>query len=219
MSEKVEKLLLKDFSTKDTALESMTGKNQGSTASSESMETEDLSRRTEGFAMRIYYAVEFVYLSKKRYCVWYSFDDCGFAVKDDQVLCFDDVSSLKSYCHEHQITIDDDGGDLDSYNVGTILDWLGGKIPGFDYQILLNFWNITTDIAESVSVDFYGDTDGLVLDVYKKVFYANNLPILKGDGEDFIPTWDEEELLELKKVMQDAVRIVCKFCFQAEIGS
>jgi hypothetical protein len=195
----------------------MTGKNQGSTTNFENMETEVLSKRTERSAIRIYYAIEFVYLSKKRYCVWYSSDNCGFVVKDNQVLCFDDVSSLKSYCYGHQIAIDDDGGDLDSFNAGTILDWLGGKILGFDYQNLLNFWNITTDIAKSVSVNFYGDTDGLVLDVYDKVFYANNLPILKGDGEDFIPTWDEEELLELKKVMRDAVRIVCKFCFQVEI--
>jgi hypothetical protein len=167
--------------------------------------------------MRVYCAVEFVYLNKKQYCVWYSFDDCGFVVKDNQVLCFDDVSSLKSYCYEHEIDIYDDDDDLDSYDVGAILDWLVGKIPGFDYQILLNFWNIAIDIAESVSADFYGNTEGIVLDVYRKVFYANNLPILKKDGEDFIPTWDEEELLELKKVMQDAVRIVCKFCLQMEI--
>ena len=164
--------------------------------------------------MRVYLAVEFVYLSKKRYCIWYPCEDSGFVVKDNQVLCFDDMNSLKAYCDEQKIELLEDDDGIDLYDVGTIVDWLDGKTIGFDYVNLLNFWNIAIDITESVSVDFYGNTDGLVVDVYNKVFYANNLPILRGDGEFFVPTWDEEELLELKKVMADAVRIVCKFCLQ-----
>jgi hypothetical protein len=167
--------------------------------------------------MRVYYIDKFVYKSEKRYCVWYSDEVDGFLVEDNQVLCFGDVDSLKSYCYEQKIELDDD--DVDSYDVGTIFDWLDEKTAGFDYVNLLNFWNVASDVAKSIAVDFYGDNNGIVLDIYNKIFYANNLPAMKGDHEDFIPTWDEEDLLELKKVMRDAVRIVCKFCLQAEIDS
>jgi hypothetical protein len=203
---------------RDMALETTRREGQASIVSLKNGATEALSKNG-GTVMRTYYVVNFVYLSKKQYCVWYTNDVDGLMVKGNQVLCFDDVNCLKSYCYEHKIELDLDDDYVDSYDTGTIFDWLNGKTPGFDYVNLLNFWNMTSDVAKSVSVDFYGDTNGIVLDVYRKVFYANNIPVLKKNGEDFIPIWEEEELLELKKVMQDAVRIVCKFCFQIEIDS
>jgi hypothetical protein len=172
--------------------------------------------------MRIYYAVEFVYSSKKRYCVWYTDEADGFLLQDNQVLGFSDMDSLKAYCHKQKLLLDlelEFGGNITSYDIDKALTWTAKEFPDFDYNAMLNFWNATSDVANSVSVNFYGDSDGIVLDVYRKVFYANNLPSIKKDREDFIPTWDEEELLELKKVMRDAVRIVCKYCLHTEVES
>ena len=122
---------------------------------------------------------------------------------------------LKDFCRQADCSV---SNDVAVYDADLISNWVKKKGKDVDCEELLNFWNITSDLARSANQAFYGDKDESVIDVYNKLFYGTNPASLKGDAEDYTPAWDEEDLSELRKVMEDCVRIVGKVTFWEKLG-
>jgi len=155
--------------------------------------------------MNEYYIVEFKTSEKSRFCIWYTNDVDGFVAEAQKVICFNSLQELKAFCCQAGYVL---SKDITVYNVDCITDWIKTKNKVVDCSKLLDFWNITSDFARSTNQAFYGDTDGLVLDVYNKLFFGTNPPTLKGVAENYTPDWDEEDLNVLKKVMGECIEIL-----------
>ncbi|MDF2511487.1 MAG: hypothetical protein K0S76_3047 [Herbinix sp.] len=66
-------------------------------------------------------------------------------------------------------------------------------------------------MAKSTNHDFLGDSKAIIIkNIYDKLFYGCNLLAIKGDGEDYFPTWDNEEIKTLQLVVDNGLGIILK---------
>lgn len=83
--------------------------------------------------------------------------------------------------------------------------WLRGGIGAVDPDAALMMWNITTDVAYSLAVQFR-DRGTLAGRCYDKLFAAN-LPWVYG-LDSYAPRWTPQELRVLRRVLNDAVHLL-----------
>ena len=160
--------------------------------------------------MKEYYPFLFSLSGKDYYCIWYSDDKDGFLVDVNRILKFENQQKLCRYAKENNLTFQDD---LTELSADIAVDWLKEESNNIDCKYFLDFWNIIGDLAYSVHESFYGYSENdLIISVYNKLFYGNNLPSIKGDGEDYYPTWSKDEVDVLIQVAKDGLRIV-NTCF------
>jgi hypothetical protein len=78
-----------------------------------------------------------------------------------------------------------------------------------DCDLILNFWNTIGDVAKSLGIEFYGNERNSILNtIYDKLFFGNNLPVVTPEGKSYHPLWEFGEIQEIRKVIQDGIRIV-----------
>lgn len=160
--------------------------------------------------MKEYYPFLFSLYSKDYYCIWYTDDKDGFLAGSNRILIFQSQQQLYFYAKENNLIFQDD---ITGLSVDIAVDWLKKESNNIDCKYFLDFWNIIGDLAYSVHDSFYGNGENdLIIKVYNKLFYGNNLPSIKGDGEDYYPTWSKEEVDVLILVVKDGLRIV-NTCF------
>lgn len=152
-----------------------------------------------------YYIVKFELDSKQLYCIWYTDDIDGFIVDQNTLIQFLSLDDLKQYCITNKIILN--SFEVSDTNIDYFIGWIQSPQKAVDCQLFLDFWNTMADLASSIQQDFLGNEDGIYLDIYNKLFYGNNLPAIKGDAEEYIPTWDSEDIDALSKVIEDGVRL------------
>ncbi len=92
--------------------------------------------------------------------------------------------------------------------------WLQKRKSEFDCEYLLSFWNIISDLAYSVGEIFYGDQDkDILIKIYDKLFYGNNLPSITPEGKKYFPEWEVDEIKEIAKVIEDGLKIVNTYIY------
>lgn len=158
-----------------------------------------------------YYIVAIKIWGKTFFCVWYTDVKDGFITKNNKLLSFADVFTLKKYCIQNNIKLS--SFDIILYDIDFFIDWVKNSNDEVDCIKFLDFWNITADVSDSLNLYFLGNENGIVLDLYNKLFYGNNLPAIRGDGELYIPTWDCEDILILTKIIKDAISIISESIF------
>lgn len=83
-----------------------------------------------------------------------------------------------------------------------------------DCRTFLNAWNFFDDLAglhnggESTYIQLSREASAC----YDKLFWGNNLLAITPSGERYVPTWNEEELAEMRRVMVESLRL-----FEAEL--
>ena len=151
------------------------------------------------------YIVEFTHNGKSRFCIWFTDEVDGFIIEQNEIISFSNIESATNYCYTRKMKV---GKDITTYDVDNILEIVNSNTPTVDCKSILDFWNIVMDVTSSVSDTFYGNEEGIVTDIYNKLFYGNNLPAMNDTGENFVPEWGSEDIFEFKKVVEDAVRII-----------
>jgi len=158
-----------------------------------------------------------------RYCLWYSDDKDGFYKQDDAIVSFGKKSTLEEFVKKNGLILSEEevpDDNILNYDVDFFCNWLQendacNETPEIACSKFLNLWNIVLDIAHTLDILFYGDEkEGLSIDVYNKLFYGCNLPVLRGAGEIFIPQWDDEDIAELRKVITDCIKIINQYIFK-----
>lgn len=100
---------------------------------------------------------------------------------------------------------------IDQLDVSRVLDlepahaWLRGATAAVEPNAALNLWNMATDVAYSLGVQFR-DRGTLASRCYDKLVYAN-LPSAFG-WDSFVPRWTPQELRVLRRVLNDAVHVL-----------
>lgn len=158
--------------------------------------------------MHNYYPFFFKFGNMTCYCIWFSDEIDSFLVKDDKILCFPSIITLKHYADLNKICYMEE---ITGIDIERAISWLNTAEEYVDCKYMLEFWNAASDVSNSLGEYFMGNLDfGIVNDIYLKLFYGNNLPAVKGDEEDFIPEWNKNELETLIKVVNDGLRVIGK---------
>lgn len=156
-----------------------------------------------------YYLVQFVCQSKEYNTLWFSDNSDGFLVDAScsRILVFFDRAAADKAAHNR-------GGRLHegitSINCDMLLCLTSSRL---DCNTILNFWNVVSDIAVSLAVSFFGDSnESQIHCLYEKLFYGCNLPAIKKDGESkYMPTWSKNEVKLLQKVVDSGLDIIKKY--------
>ncbi len=152
-----------------------------------------------------YYLVQFKILQKEYDTFWYTDDDDGFMLDTD--------NTLKSFpTKEQAVAFADKEGfmlDTEAFLVSTsILKDM--NIREINCKLYLNYWNIFSDVANSINEQFLGDSrNGTIRHIYEKLFYGCNI-LVKKDEEHYIPKWSKSERRWIARVIKNGFQIVSK---------
>lgn len=164
-----------------------------------------------------YYIVAIKILDKTFFCIWYTDVKDGFLTKNNQLLSFADVVTLKQYCKQNNIELSSFDITLD--DVDFFIDWVKNPNDKVDCKKFLDFWNTVADVSDSLNLCFFGNEEGIVLDIYNKLFYGNNLPAVREDGELYMPIWNCEEIFILTKIIENAISIMSESIYNSKCNA
>jgi hypothetical protein len=146
-----------------------------------------------------YYILWFRLDEKDSYLIWFSMEDSDgvFLDKSKFVPIFRNIQSLQTYCEKHKISIKIDEPLL--HNLDLVQKWLTNSDNKIEnYNPFLKAWNLFDDIAKSTNGNFDQDKD-LTNNIYNKIFWGCNIPVITPEGKSFTPTWTKKEL----KIIRD----------------
>jgi len=152
--------------------------------------------------MKEYYIIKIQFNRKSYYCIWYTNDIDGIVMEGNHIIYSDSLLELKKYCEKKGIIL---GIGISEYNIDDLLEWLYSSKEMIDYKIILNFWNLMSDFANTVNEYFYGD-DGETTSIYNKIFAGNNL--LNKSEKKYVPILSDEETMQISKVLLSGVDIL-----------
>lgn len=160
--------------------------------------------------LKDYYPIKILRHEKVYFCIWYTNDVDGILLEKNKIKSFSNYDNLKNYCEENKIKIKED---ISTYNLDEVLEWLSSRKQEVDCKIILDLWNLISDLAKSSDEYFYGDDDE-TLHISEKLFYGNNLPAINRDGPEYYPKWDDDEYMIIKKVIQNGVELFNKYLYE-----
>jgi hypothetical protein len=138
--------------------------------------------------------------------IWYTNDNDGVVLDEERLSLFTDRDGATSYAEKQEISLEADEYTYDLTNMPSLI--AGIESPD-NCRALIDAWHLFSDVAGSLSVPFLGDSnDGVIIDIYNKLFYGINMPILK--NEVYRPDFDEEEAERCQAVFLSGFEIIDK---------
>ena len=143
-----------------------------------------------------YYAVVFRILQQSYFTIWVSSEDEDFFLTaENYLLFFLTRNELYDFCKVSAIQIEAETSfDFDS-------------IDYEDCNVLIDLWNISSDLAKTLNLLFIGDMDNMI-GIYKKLLYGCNLPALNNSKKKYNPEFSNSEIIELNNVVSNMREIV-----------
>lgn len=148
---------------------------------------------------RTYYIYWYRLDNEDFYLIWFSNEEDGVVIDENGfVPSFSDKNDLKIYAHKIQIEVDVGNPNPTDFDVVQI--WLenGGKIK--DYKTFLDVWNLLADISVSTKGDFDNKKE-VTNDIYDRIFWGCNIPVVTPEGKSFTPTWTKKELKIIRETL------------------
>jgi hypothetical protein len=138
------------------------------------------------------------------FCLWYTDELDGFEVEDNRLIWFKQENNMKKFCYEKNISFSDE---VISFDIEQLSAMIKYKPEEFDCKLILDMWNIFSDVSKSVNQHFIGDDD-MAYNIYSKIFYGNNLPAINTSGKKYIPLWNKEELETIYEILYQGISIL-----------
>lgn len=161
--------------------------------------------------MKTYWIIELKYLKMNIFFIRIYNENDGkesFIKENEKIKTFKNEELARQYCEKNGFPI---VNEVSCFDIDEIQAFINGTIEKVDCELLLDFWNIVSDISSYMDIKFIGDEDGednCIYSIYDKLFHGNNLPTINTSGKIYIPNWDEREMLLLKKVIGAGVFIL-----------
>lgn len=163
--------------------------------------------------MKEYYIVDFVLSNRHFYTIWYSSDvQDGFILNTDgsKVRTFATISHAELFLKKEKLT-------LQKERTVFLCDEINCSGKNIDCNAVLPFWNIISDMANSLNISFLGlQKEESIECLYDKLFHGCNLPSYKGSNPDYFPTWSCAEIKALEKVI-DQGKIILHDCIELDV--
>jgi len=151
-----------------------------------------------------YYVVNFIFSENENYyTLWYTSDSDGFVLADNQtkIKSFQNEKAAKMFANERKLNLIDEKTDI-ICNESKLL-----YSQEMSYNMLLSFWNIISDVSNSLKLDFYGDCEENTF-IYNKIFYSCNLPSIKKEGNSYYPKWSRKEKDLIEEIINEGIKIL-----------
>lgn len=156
----------------------------------------------------MYYLISFVYNQSLLYCIWVSNDEDYVITKDNKVLFFYTIDDLKDYERSNNIIVKTN--DDIRYNIDEMNLWCeDSNNLDCDCEQILNFWNICSDIAKSLKINFTGN-ESMYDDLYEKIFSANDLFSANPIPSISLLEFSQEEIIDIKRILKEGIKIIIK---------
>ncbi len=152
--------------------------------------------------MTEYLKVLFETAEKDYFCIWQTDLNSGFYKDGDHVACFRDEDVFDAYAAAKGLKIKE----TMLFDLAELMEFAaGGDMPSA--SVLLNFWNISSDLAFTLGASFLGDDDNETLsEVYDTLFFLTSTEE-EAAGEDD-KTLSEDDLSDLREVVADGCRLI-----------
>lgn len=149
-----------------------------------------------------YYIVEFSFDKDSFFAFWYSDETDKFYTNKNKIVILRDYEEMLQYAEENSMLLSNEHTVIECEY---ILNW---KIElDIIAEDMLDFWNISHDLAHSIGEIFIGDSS-LVNNVYDKLFQSCKESMLILEKSVNVTEWNIEEKVILLKVIQDGIRIL-----------
>lgn len=150
-----------------------------------------------------HFAVLFIYEYEQHYSIWISDDQDSLMTENEKIILFSDMLSLKKYCERKRLSLEEG---IAEYDIDKLAGWVDEESSTIDVSFILDFWNVFMDVSNSVKELFVGNEEEYS-DLYRKLFYGNNLPTINTSENDYIPVWNEHEVDQIKFIMKSGIKL------------
>lgn len=141
------------------------------------------------------------------YSIWYSDETKdGFLTNNYDLITFTSEKTASEFVRFHTSYYKPVTTTI--YRMETVKQMIDQQRP-FDACVMLEFWNIVGDLADSIKAPFCGNLqDDLTNEIYEKLFYGNNLPEINTSGQNYMPQFTDEEWRKLKEILLEAFSVI-----------
>ena len=159
-----------------------------------------------------HYTVRITIGGTEHYCLWFTSEEDGLVANSNgEILRGGALAVIQAAASQMGIVIEDQ--DPATYDFDSLQEWLNLLPEGeakVDCPELLNAWNLFLDFATST-----GQVGAKYLELqkemnvqYDKLFWGNNLPVITPAGEEYIPEWEDKEILAIGILMAEGIELV-----------
>jgi hypothetical protein len=137
-----------------------------------------------------------------RFLIWISDEkDCVEVDAEGFIPSFENDACLRAYAHQKHFGLEDEEPIL--HDLDAVASWTKAPDARIDCSKTLAAWNLFVDVARSVPTkgSRFERLDEEFPNIYKKVFWGNNLPAITPRGEKFVPAWSPEEVASLAEIL------------------
>lgn len=151
--------------------------------------------------MKEYLKVIFETEEKDYFCIWQTDLNSGFYKDGDHVACFRDEGVFDAYAAAKGIRLKE----TVVFDLASLMSFAGGLTDEFDPSTLLNFWNISSDLAFTLGVSFLGDDDNEALsEIYDTLFFLTSAD----EPECEMPSLSPDDIADLRSVIADGCKLI-----------
>lgn len=152
---------------------------------------------------RSHFAVRYRLDGSERYFIWYTDDQDGVLLADaGRLATFSTLSAVEQFLSLRDLALEPEQSDI--YDFDQLDSWVAQpKAETIDCVVMLNVWNLLTDILRSLSLPMRGAKESL--DIYDKLFWGSNIPAVTPEGRKFIPNWSAGEIEAIARIFSSGL--------------
>lgn len=149
-----------------------------------------------------YYPIVILYLGKQHLCIWKTDEADEFETDGRCLLVFNSINEAKHYLEGKGLNFSSDEAVV--YDLDGFLKEVNFEEP--DPKTVLYFWNMFSDMARGLGLEFSGDGKK-VNKIYEKLFFGNNLPTVTPEGESYTPVFSDREKKIIESIISEGVSL------------
>lgn len=166
-----------------------------------------LIQKNRSKVMAKYYLTKIIYNGLTYFLIWYSNDEDGFLLFDQQLLVFFSVEEANTFADKKHIIFEKG---ITVFDLSEIIELINNVEISQNCRILIDIWHFFSDLSKSLNEEFIGDyNDEEIIDIYNKLFYGSNLELLK--NEEYHPSVNVDEKHKCWEIFESGLSILNKY--------
>jgi hypothetical protein len=135
--------------------------------------------------------------AQERYLIWVENDPDLVVTESGRIPTFKDLLAARSYADTKGYILKPE--EPAAHDLDWISAWYRDSGQVIDCEKALVAWNLFRDIAVSVGAagTEFNTIDAAAQNIYKKLFWGNNLPSVTPKGQHYTPEWSPEDRRKL----------------------